>query len=126
MNSKEIKNKVAYFNKVVKNMDNKDNGKYININEFEELSSEIEEMCYQTDEYFNGTDLLEWIELIENVNLYKAIKSLSLEDQTLLSYIFYKEKTQSEVARIYKITRPAISKKLTKIVDTIKHYLCNR
>ena len=123
MNKKEIKSEIAYFNKVVQNMDNKDLGKNIKINEFEELSGEIEEICYKTDEYFKGNDLLEWIELIENADLHRALKSLSIEEQTLLSYIFYKEKTQSEIARIYNVTRPAISKNISKILNTIKNFL---
>lgn len=125
MNSKDIKSKVAYFNRVVQNMNNKDIGKSININEFEELSNEIENICYQADEYFKGNDLLEWIELVENADLHTAIKSLNVDEQTLLSYIFYKEKTQSEVAEIYNVTRLAISKNISKILNKMKRLLLN-
>ena len=57
------------------------------------------------DKYFCDSNLLGWIELIENTALHKAIKNLSIEEQTLLSYIFYKEKTQTEFARIYSISQ---------------------
>lgn len=110
--NKEIKNEIAYFNRVVQNMNHKDLRQNIRINEFEKLSDEIEEIYYKSDEYFNGDNLLDWIELVENADLHRALKSLSIEEQTLISYIFYKEKTQSEVAKIYNVTRPAISKNI--------------
>ena len=125
-NSKEVKNKIAYFNKVVQNMNNKDLGKYIKINKFEELSNEIEEIYYKSDEYFNGDNLLDWIELIENADLHRALKSLSIEEQTLISYIFYKEKTQSEVSKIYNVTHQLISYKINIIIGKIKKYLLNK
>lgn len=124
--SKEVKNKIAYFNKVVQNMNNKDLGKYIKINKFEELSNEIEEIYYKSDEYFNGDNLLDWIELIENADLHRALKSLSIEEQTLISYIFYKEKTQSEVSKIYNVTHQLISYKINIIIGKIKKYLLNK
>lgn len=81
--NKEIKNKIAYFTKVVQNMNNKNLRQNIKINEFERLSDEIEENYYKLDEYFNGDNLLDWIELIENADLHRALKSLSIEEQTL-------------------------------------------
>ena len=65
-----IKNKIAYFHKVIKNMDLKDNIKRSKINEYE---IPIEEVMY--DEFSNTSDvnkqlfqtsLLGWIELVEN------------------------------------------------------------
>ena len=119
----DIKNEIAYFNKVVQNMDNKDLSKNIKINEFEKLSDEIDEICYKSDEYFNGDNLLDWIELIENADLHRALKSLSIEEQTLISYIFYKEKTQSEVAKIYGVAQKSISKRMNKIICKIKNII---
>ncbi len=40
-------------------------------------------------------NLLGWIELIENENLYDAVKKLNYDEQILLNYIFYEERTQS-------------------------------
>ncbi len=121
-----IKNEIAYFNKVVQNMNNKDLGKYIKINEFEKLSNEVEEIYYKSDEYFNGNNLLDWIELIENADLHRALKNLSIEEQTLISYIFYKEKTQSEVAKIYNMSQPAIFQKLNNIINKIKLFMSKK
>lgn len=119
----DIKNEIAYFYKVIKNMDMKESIKRSKIKDNEVLTDIIQDVYSISDEYFCENNLLDWIELIENPNLHKAIKSLSIKEQTLLSYIFYKEKTQSEVAKIYNISRPAITKMLSKIINKIKSNL---
>ena len=121
-----IKNEIAYFYTVIKNMDMKESIKLSKIKDNEVLTDIIQDVYSISDEYFCENSLLDWIELIENPNLHKAIKSLSIKEQTLLSYIFYKEKTQSEVAKIYNISRPAITKMLSKIINKIKFISRNR
>lgn len=86
-----IKNEIAYFHKVIKNMDLKDNIKSSKINEYE---IPIEEVMYNefsstsdVDRQLFQTSLLGWIELVENKNLHKALKSLKIEDQIFISYI---------------------------------------
>ena len=119
----DIKNEIAYFRKVIKNMEIKESIKHSKIKDKEVLTDIIQDIYSKSDEYFCENGLLDWIELIENPNLYKAIKSLSIEDQTLLSYIFYKGKTQIEVAKIYNITHQNISYKINKIITKIKKYI---
>lgn len=121
-----IKNEIAYFYTVIKNMDMKESIKLSKIKDNEVLTDIIQDVYSISDEYFCENSLLDWIELIENPNLHKAIKSLSIKEQTLLSYIFYKEKTQSEVAKIYNISRPAITKMLSKIINKIKSNLLKK
>lgn len=118
-----IKNEIAYFRKVIKNMEIKESIKLSKINENEVLTNIIQDIYSTSDEYFCENNLLDWVELIENPNLYKAIKSLSVEEQTLLSYIFYKEKTQIEVARIYSVSQKSISVNINKILIKIKNIL---
>lgn len=118
-----IKNEIAYFRKVIKNMEIKESIKLSKINENEVLTNIIQDIYSTSDEYFCENNLLDWVELIENPNLYKAIKSLSIEEQTLLSYIFYKEKTQIEVARIYSVSQKSISVNINKILIKIKNIL---
>lgn len=118
-----IKNETAYFRKVVKNMDAKQDFKNSQVDNNETLTEDIENLCFSEDKYFCENDLLDWIEMIENVDLHRAIKNLSLEEQTLLSYIFFKEKTQSEVAKIYNVTHQNISYKIDKIIYKIKKYI---
>ena len=121
-----IKNEIAYFYTVIKNMDMKESIKLSKIKDNEVLTDIIQDVYSISDEYFCENSLLDWIELIENPNLHKAIKSLSIKEQTVLSYIFYKEKTQSEVAKIYNISRPAITKMLSKIINKIKSNLLKK
>ena len=115
-----IKNEIAYFRKVIKNMEIKESIKHSKINDNEVLTNIIQDIYSTSDEYFCENNLLDWIKLIENSNLYKAIKSLSIEEQTLLSYIFYKEKTQIEVAKIYSVSQKSISVNINKILIHIK------
>lgn len=123
----DIKNEIAYFYTVIKNMDTKDEIKQSKINEHE---LQIYDILYDNfsedfdvDKQAQEQSLLGWIELIENKDLHKAIKNLSLEEQILLSYIFYKDKTQSEIANLYKVTQQSISYKIDKIISKIKNYI---
>jgi len=58
--------------------------------------------------------------VVENIEPYEALKSLSIEEQTLLSYLYFKEKIHSEIAKQYKLGRSSISKRIAKILDKIK------
>ncbi|MBQ2671254.1 MAG: sigma-70 family RNA polymerase sigma factor [Clostridia bacterium] len=119
-----IKNKIAYFHKVIKNMDLKDNIKRSKINEYE---IPIEEVMY--DEFSNTSDvnkqlfqtsLLGWIELVENENLHKALKSLKIEDQIFISYIVKECKTQRELAESYNISHQNIGKRFNRILKKLR------
>ena len=102
-----IKNELAYFYKVIKNMDKKDSLKRSEIHKHE---ISIEDITYDEfskdfnlDKQLFEKSLLGWIELIENENLHRAIKSLSIEDQIFISYIVKECKTQREIEKIYSI-----------------------
>lgn len=80
----DIKNEIDYFYKVIKNMDSKDNIKNSNIRKHE---IPLKEIAYDnfSDDFDGDKQLLEknllgWIELVENENLHKALKSLKIED----------------------------------------------
>ena len=115
-----IKNELAYFYKVIKNMDLYDDTKKLKIQKYE---IPIEEVIY--DEFSNTSDmdkqlfqtsLLGWIELVENENLHKALKSLKIEDQIFISYIVKECKTQRELAKIYGIAQKNICKKFERLI----------
>ena len=123
----DIKNEIAYFHKVIKNMDLKDNIKISKINECE---IPIEEVMYDefsstsdVDKQLFQTSLLGWIELIENKSLHKALKSLKIEDQIFISYIVKECKTQRELAKIYGIAQKNICKKFERLIRKIKKFL---
>ncbi len=122
-----IKNELAYFYKVIKNMDLYDDTKKSKIQKHE---IPIEEVMYDessntsdVDKLLFQTSLLGWIELIENESLHKALKSLKIEDQIFISYIVKECKTQRELAKIYGIAQKNISKKFERLIKKIKKFL---
>ena len=120
----EIRNKLAYYRKVVENMDKKEflkkeEGK--DLLDHAEPSEKIENLCHSVDEHFNR-NLLDWIDFVENVDLYMALKSLNKEEQTLLSYLYFKNKTQSEVSKFFEMSQQKFNYKLHKIFRKTKKY----
>ena len=121
-----IKNEIAYFYTVIKNMDMKDSIKKSRVNEHE---IPLEDIIY--DDFSNDFDvdkqcqdknLLGWMELIENENLHKAVKSLSVEDQIFISYIVKECRTQRDLAQIYKVNQRTIGRKFEKILNKIRKF----
>ena len=122
-----IKNELAYFYKVIKNMDIKDNIKQSKINEHE---TPLDEILYDQfsvgenlDKHLEEQNLLGWIELIENQKLYEAVKGLSIEDQIFISYIVRENKTQQELAEKYRISQQNISKRFSKVLKRLRQLL---
>ena len=72
------------------------------------------------------TSLLVWIELVENENLHKALKSLKIEDQIFISYIVKECKTQRELAKIYNVDHRTVGRRFQKILNIIKKFLCKK
>lgn len=125
-----IKNEIAYFHKVIKNMDLKDNIKRSKIDEHE---IPIEEVIYDAfsnkfdvDKQLLQANLLGWIELIENENLHKAVKSLSIEDQIFISYIVKECKTQQEFASKYGINQSSVKNRFDKILRVLKNLMSKK
>lgn len=125
-----IKNKIAYFHKVIKNMDLKDSVKKSKINEHE---IPVEGIMYDAfsnefdvDKQLFEKNLLGWIELIENENLHKAVKSLSIEDRIFISYIVKKCKTQQELASKYGINQSSVKNRFDKILRILKNLMSKK
>ena len=122
-----IKNELAYFYKVIKNLDIKDSIKQSKINEYETPLDEILYDQFSVDEnldkHLEEQNLLGWIELIENQKLYEAVKNLSIDDQIFISYIVKEGRTQRELSTMYKIAHQNISKKFEKIIKKLSQHL---
>ena len=93
----DIKNEMSYFNKVTRNMDCKEKIKQDKIEDneiFVEDPSVSSDFLadFDLEKEITDLNLLAWIDMIENPKLHAAVKSLSLDEQTLLSYIFEKRK----------------------------------
>ena len=125
--NEEIKNKIAYFYKVIKHMDIKDSIRQAKINEHE---TPLDEILYDPfsvgenmDKHLEERNLLGWIELIENQKLYEAVKSLSIEDQIFISYIVKEGRTQRELSRTYGVAQKNIIKRFNRVIEKIKYLL---
>ena len=117
----KIKNELAYFYAVVKNMDLNDSIKQSKINEHEILLEEsIYDYLNNMDKQLYETNSLEWIELIENDNLRDAICGLNEEEKMLLNYVFYERRTQSELSKVYNIAQQNVGKRITKLLKKLK------
>ena len=125
-----IKNELAYFYKVIKNLDIKENIKQSKINEHE---MSLDEILYDQfsveenmDKLLEERNLLGWIELIENPKLYEAVKNLSIDDQIFISYIVKEGRTQREMENIYKVDHRNIGRKFNNIIKESGCALCKR
>ena len=92
-----IKDEMAYFNKVKKNMDCKEKIKQSEI-EKNEISIEDRPICndfidnFDLDKELASRNLLGWIDMIEDQKLHAAVKSLPVEEQALLSVTYLKKR----------------------------------
>ena len=122
-----IKNELAYFYKVIKNMNIEDNIKQSKINEHEVPINETLYDRFATgenmDKHLEERNLLGWIELIENPKLYEAVKNLSIEYQIFISYIVKESLKQRELSIMYELTQQGISHKFNKIIVNINEFL---
>ena len=126
----DIKNEIAYFYEVIKNMDSKDNIKNSKIREHE---ISLKEIVYDNfsddfdlDKQVAKKSLFGWIELIENENLHKAVKSLPVQDQIFISYIVKEYKTQQELALKYGINQSSVKNRFIKILRILKNLLSKK
>ena len=126
----DIKNEIAYFYKVIKNMDSKDNIKNSKIREHEISLKEIVydnfSDDFDVDKQLFEKNLLGWIELVENKNLHKALKSLKIEDQIFISYIVKECKTQQELASKYGMNQSSVKNRFSKILRILKNLLSKK
>ena len=129
-NFQKINDKISYFNVVVKNMNLKDKTKLSKIKEHEiTLESEVYENMpdnFDLDEKISDDTLTGWIDLIENEKLHKAVKSLQIEDQVFISYIVKERRTQVELSNMYSVSQKTISKKFSKITNSLKDNICEK
>lgn len=94
----------------------------IKIKENEREFEENKHDNYFEESYFDKS-LTGWIELIENEKLYKAVKSLPLEDQIFISYIVKEGQKQEQLAKTYKTSQPNIARRFSSITQIIKRNL---
>lgn len=74
------------------------------------------------DQYISDRSFLGWIEVIENQTLYAAIKSLSVEDQTLLTYRFKLCLPQAQTAEFMQVPQTNISYRERRVKKIIRDF----
>ena len=125
-----IKNEIAYFRKVVENMDLDDIKKEKKHNEnnvhYDEFLDENGGKIFQIVAESKYQDNLHWIDLIENEKLYKAIEFLSDEEKYFITILFYENRTQKELAKIYQLKESTVFYKINKIIRKIKKYMSDK
>lgn len=77
-----------------------------------------------TDDY-EVLDSLEPIHahMTQNIDLYRAIKTLSARDRELLYYLYYKEYSQIQVAELLNLHPNTILRRRAKIIKKLKEQL---
>lgn len=94
---------MAYFNKVVKNMDLDDiekEKKHANNNvHYEEFLFENSDLIFEIEIENKHSGRLRWIDLIQNEELHGAIEKLSDEEKYFITLLFYEDMTQEELAK---------------------------
>ena len=63
------------------------------------------------------------IDKIEKEELHKAIKKLTKEEQELIYFHYFENRSETDLAKAYGISQQAISKKIRKIREKIKNLL---
>lgn len=123
----KINDKISCFSIVVRNMNMDDLRRQIRVSKREiSLESEVYENMpdeFDLDEKISDDTLTDWIDLIENEKLHKAVKSLPEEDQIFISYIVKERWTQRELEKIYNISHQNIGKRFSKIINKLKQKL---
>lgn len=80
----------------------------------------------RTNEFFeqhiSDSSLLGWIEMIENPTLHSAIRSLSLDDQILLTYRFHYCLTQAQTAEFLHISQAKVSYQECRIKKFVQDF----
>ena len=117
----DIKNELAYFKKVVKNMDlddikreKKHTDNDIHYEEFLDENS-IDIFQIMTESKYKGS--LSWIDLIQNEKLHRAIEKLSEEEKYLITLLFYENRTQKELSKLYEVHESTMFYKINKIIS---------
>lgn len=126
----DIENETAYFYAVVKNMDLKDSIKKSKIDKHEislaEVVFDYSSDIPNVDKQLSEKNSIEWIELMENDELRDATCKLSTDEKILLHYVFYEERTQSELSKVYNIAQQNIGKRISKLLKKLKMFLSNK
>lgn len=84
-----------------------------------EEGGRLPEEATEDSSFFTG----EWEFLLEKEELIEALEELSLHQQHLLWLLFVEEKTQKEVAQLWKVSPATISQTKARAYQHLRHFL---
>lgn len=76
-----------------------------------------------TTPHVERVNSFDWIEEINNQNLYRQMKALTTTEKTIITLIVHCGYTQKETAKICKLTRPQVSYRVEKIKRLISAHI---
>lgn len=93
---------------------------------YEEFLDENSTDIFQimTESKYKGS--LSWIDLIQNEKLHRAIEKLTEEEKFLITLLFYENRTQKELSKLYEVHESTMFYKINKIIRKIKIYMFNK
>ena len=74
------------------------------------------------DRYLESISFLGWIETIKNPTLYKAVQTLSMEDQHILTYLYKEQLTVREIEAVMHIPKSTVERRKKKIEKIISDF----
>ena len=123
-NINQIDNHINYFNKILKNIDNKEFQKLkiiykteisMEFNDFDEQIISRQTNPDKIEDKLNNNDSLSWVEFLENKVLYFALKNLKIQDLIILDMWTRQGYSQKEIAEIFDSTEKAVNIRIDRI-----------
>lgn len=85
------------------------------------LMMKYQEEITTIDTYCETKSAFAWIGQIENERLLLSLEKLSYDDLRLLTLYAYADYTESEISKVFKVSQPAIHKRISKITKFLKN-----
>ena len=86
----------------------------------------IEQFSLQEDDRHKIIGINDLIEQIENINLLKALKSLSNIEMTVVFLLFEKQFTSNEAGKILEICSDSVTRIKRRAIKKLKNYMKGR
>jgi len=87
------------------------------------IAIRYEERFINEDVHWEQWSRYGWIENIDNVELYRYLKTLPEERLDLITMYVFEEKTQEEIAKILGISRSSVADRIARIKNNLKKYV---
>ena len=86
------------------------------------LMKRYQEVTTVTDTYHETSSRFAWVGEIEDERLLSALEKLSADDLKLLTLYAYEGYTETEISKVFRMSQPAIHKRISKITIFLKKF----